>query len=388
MKKYVVMIMSLILISSVSAHILIIADTRGDFPEAYNEAKEIANNLKSNGYKILELYRENATLKNVLKGMYLADGIIYIGHGGYMEGNYDNVSRIAKPPFGLVCYDGFIFGTDDGKLKINDTNITFYPPFKSGIPVILIHTCFSTGWVDDVELTNTIETIYHFSKMFTSSGANYYASAWEYGGGIIDAFLQGARTFKEANEMNYEQIKESQIYNGTIIWRNQHGYACFVGNWDGKFPMPSEVTPYNDIEAEKWYNRLFSNSSNESVDYPLFSIILSNVGKTILPIKYYASVYTNPVNGEKVMYREYSYTLQPGSYVNITLGRFPKNYAVSTTIVTYNKNTKTINMELQERFEIEGSNGQKVVISKYLRPKSLLTYTSRFTDKGGVVDIW
>lgn len=45
-------------------------------------------------------------------------------------------------------------------------------------------------------------------------------------------------------------------------------------------------------------------------------------------------------------------------------------------------------MELQERFEIEGSNGQKVVISKYLRPKSLLTYTSRFTDKGGVVDIW
>lgn len=58
MKKYVVMIMSLILISSVSAHILIIADTRGDFPEAYNEAKEIANNLKSNGYKILELYRK------------------------------------------------------------------------------------------------------------------------------------------------------------------------------------------------------------------------------------------------------------------------------------------------------------------------------------------
>jgi PKD repeat protein len=129
----------------------------------------------------------------------------------------------------------------------------FYAPFKSNIPVILLHACFSTGWVENNEVSNSIETIYSFSNMFTSVGANYYATAWN-GAEIVYDFLNGASNFQEANQINYEKITKETIYNGVPIWKNDHGYSAFVGDWSGKFPIASQTTPYNDVEAELWYN--------------------------------------------------------------------------------------------------------------------------------------
>jgi hypothetical protein len=58
------------------AHILIIGDSNSDIPQSYSEALSIANFLKSKGYSVVELYKDNATTKNILKGMYGADAII------------------------------------------------------------------------------------------------------------------------------------------------------------------------------------------------------------------------------------------------------------------------------------------------------------------------
>ena len=38
-------------------------------------------------------------------GMYGADAIIYVGHGGYETGHYDLNGGKATPPFALVGYD-------------------------------------------------------------------------------------------------------------------------------------------------------------------------------------------------------------------------------------------------------------------------------------------
>jgi len=52
---------------------------------------------------------------------------------------------------------------------------TFYRTSKTEYPVIILQACFSTGWVDDNQVSNPIPTIYNFASMFTGSGANYYA---------------------------------------------------------------------------------------------------------------------------------------------------------------------------------------------------------------------
>ena len=83
------------------AHILIIGDSTNDLPDTYNDTTNIAKLLKSNGYSVLELYKENATTKNILKGMYGADAIIYAGHGGFQTGNYNLKGGFASPPFAL-----------------------------------------------------------------------------------------------------------------------------------------------------------------------------------------------------------------------------------------------------------------------------------------------
>lgn len=85
------------------AHILIIGDSNNDIPTAYTEAKSIATLLKSKGYPVLELYKENATAKNILKGMYGADAIIYAGHGGYVEGNYNLKGGSCNSPICIGC---------------------------------------------------------------------------------------------------------------------------------------------------------------------------------------------------------------------------------------------------------------------------------------------
>ncbi|HOQ19255.1 MAG TPA: lysyl endopeptidase, partial [Methanothermobacter thermautotrophicus] len=63
-------IASVITLPVAEAHILIVADSLSDSPYMYDEAKKVATTLKNRGYQVLELYRNNATVKNILKGMY------------------------------------------------------------------------------------------------------------------------------------------------------------------------------------------------------------------------------------------------------------------------------------------------------------------------------
>lgn len=234
------------------AHILIIGDSEGDYSQAYDETSTLATLLKSKGYNVLELYRSNATTKNILKGMYDADAVIYAGHGGYQDGNYNMNGGTATAPFALVGSDDFIWGVGDQMREGGNRNL-FTAPFKQNIPVFLLHACFSTGWVDDKEVANPIETIYNFASMFTGAEANYYATAWN-GAEIIHDFLDGATDFASANNQNYEKITTSTVYNGTQVWRNNNGYAAFVGNWSGKFPTVAQTTAYDDAAAESWYD--------------------------------------------------------------------------------------------------------------------------------------
>ncbi len=234
------------------AHILIIGDSKGDYSQSYDETAKLATTLKSKGYDVLELYRSNATAKNILKGMYDADAVIYAGHGGYQEGNYNEIGGTAKAPFALVGSDDFVWGVGDQMREGWDPDL-FTAPFKQNIPVILLHACFSTGWVEDKEVANPIETIYNFASMFNGAGANYYATAWN-GAEIVYDFLNGATSFADANNKNYETITKNTIYNGTQVWRNDHGYAAFVGDWNGKFPTAAETTAYDDAAAENWYS--------------------------------------------------------------------------------------------------------------------------------------
>ena len=236
-----------VFLPAAEAHILLISDANN-----YNEASKIGKTLKSKGYNVLELYKENATTKNIIKGMYNADAVIYEGHGGYQSGNYDQNGGTATPPFALAGYDGFIWGVGDW-MSTGLGQKMFKPPFKKGIPVILLHTCFSDGWVEDKEVANPTETVYNFARMFTGSGANYYATGWT-GAEIVYDFVNGATSFEDANHENYEEITMYSTYNGTKVWRNGHGIAVFVGNWRGKFPTAAKTTPYNDSAAEKWYD--------------------------------------------------------------------------------------------------------------------------------------
>lgn len=246
-------------ISTSEAHILIIGDSLSDYPQTLQETQSIAHELKLRGYNVLELYQNSATTKNILKGMYDADAIIYAGHGGYQYGNYNNNGGAATAPFSLVGApassgdsSNFIWGIG-GQMREGWTGNLFEAPFKANIPVFLLHACFSTGWVEDKEVSNPVETIYNFSRMFTSAGANYYATAWN-GAEIIYDFLAGAQNFQEVNQQNYETLTYSTTYNGVEIWKNQHGYAAFVGDWLGTFPSASQTTVYDDAAAESWYN--------------------------------------------------------------------------------------------------------------------------------------
>ena len=246
----------MITLASPEAHILIIGDSRSDVPLAYNLAKSVANQLKKEGYDVLELYQSNATTKNIMKGMYNADAVIYLGHGGYQSGHYDGNGGVATPPFAIVGSNDFIWGIGDKMREGWDGNL-FKAPFKSNIPVI-IYACLSTGRVEDKEVANPIETIYNFSRMFTSTGANYYATLWlnTTNIDIIDEFLGGSPNFKDAVDKSPEAITKSTVYNGVTIWRNDHGKSAFVGNWYGKFPTITQTTPYDDKAAESWYNNV------------------------------------------------------------------------------------------------------------------------------------
>jgi hypothetical protein len=253
-------LLMLTLLPVCEAHILIVANGDNTTPDSYAVVKETADVLKSKGYNVLELYGANATTKNILKGMYNADAVIYAGHGVFVEGHYNSNGGIATPPFGMVGSDGIIWGLDD-KMQEGNLGIQYQAPFKKNIPVILFGACFSSGWVEKNEVANPTETINSFSKMYTSSGANYYATAYvrKYQGkeivDLVAIFLNGANNWGEANKRNYGlTINRSEVYDGQTIWHNIHGYNAFVGNWNGTFPQPQQTTPYNDADAEAWYN--------------------------------------------------------------------------------------------------------------------------------------
>lgn len=241
------------------AHILIVADGDKTAPDLQVLAKNTADVLKSKGYYVLELYGDNATTKNILKGMYNADAVIYAGHGVSINGNYDDNGGQATPPFGILGSDGVIWGYEEKMLEQNSGRY-FEAPFKKNIPVILVATCFSAGWSGEYEVANPTESVYSFSQMFTSSGANYYASNYVLmyqGREIVDLvaiFLEGATNMGDANRKHISTIKQESIYNNQSIWRNDHGQTVFVGNWNSTFPTADQTTPYNDTTAEEWYN--------------------------------------------------------------------------------------------------------------------------------------
>ena len=254
-----------IFLPAAEAHILVISDSNN-----YNEASKIVKSLKNKGYHVLWLYGENATTKKIVKGMYKADAVIYEGHGGYEYGNYDQNGGTASPPFALTGSDGFIWGLGS-QMSTGLGQKTFTAPFKKNIPVILLHACFSDGWVENKEVANPTATVYNFARMFTGAGANYYATGYD-GAQIIYDFLNGAKNFEDANNKNYEKITKYTSYNGTKIWRNDHGIAAFVGNWNGKFPTAAQTTAYNDAAAEKWYDSNAAGSALGNVDWNILKM--------------------------------------------------------------------------------------------------------------------
>lgn len=226
------------------------------------DAKEIAAALKAKGYtgnKLVELYGKDATSTNILKAMYNADAVIYIGHGGFQSGHYNGNGGTATPPFSLVgseASDGsdFIWGIGDN-MRQGWNGELFTAPFKSNIPVFLFHACFSTGDVGGTQVANPVQTIYNFASMFNGAGANYYASAY-YGGDIIDEFLSGATNFWDANNKisSVEKLAKKSLYLDSSIYRSSNNAVAFSGNWSGTFPSLSQVTSYNSSAANAWYN--------------------------------------------------------------------------------------------------------------------------------------
>jgi CARDB len=303
------------------AHILIIGDSNNDIPTAYSEANSIATLLKSKGYPVLELYKENATTKNILKGMYGADAIIYAGHGGYIYGNYNLKGGSATPPFALVGSNDFIWGIGN-KMREGFDGKLFTAPVKNNIPVILLESCFSTGWVDNHQVSNPTSTIYNFASMFIGSGANYYASAWTGEGlDLVKSLISGEmKNFAEYNSKNeYEKIVKSTLYNNTNIWRNSGGYSSFVGNWLGTFPKVLQTTKYNDSAAELWYNSDRSKNPYQS-DLTVSEVVAPKNGIKGLKINVLSTI-KNLVNAASSSFYVNFYLKKNSTSKNIYIGQ-------------------------------------------------------------------
>ena len=305
------------IVPSSDAHILIIASN--STPQIDNELQSTANVLTSKGYNVLLLTSSNDTTQNIIEGMYNADAVIYGGHGGYMTGNYNGNGGPATPPFAIVGSNNFIWGVGSEMREGFNGNL-FKAPFKSGAPVIVVHACFSTGWVDNNQVSNPIETVYDFSQMFTDAGANYYASGYSgnYQGtaivDIVDQFLNGASNFGTANKMNTgKTITQSTIYNNETIWRNNNGYNVFIGNWNATFPKPNQTSPYNNKAAETWYDKTFNgndntnltvsstNPTNESTGVSLTTPVTITFNQNILADYNLANIYIKNLTTGKIV---------------------------------------------------------------------------------------
>lgn len=274
--------------------ILIIGDPEDNRPTYYQEAQKTAQYLKVHGYEVKELYNEDATSKNILKGMYDADGIIYVGQGG--GGTYNLKTGIATGPYGLTGADKPILGYGN-KMREGTSGPLFIPPFKkSGIPVIIAHACYSTGQTkgtnsyDIITVKNRLDTIYKYSHMFTAWNANYLATLKPIvrGSPLINDFVENKQPI--GSMLNYwpnrngTYLEEYYLKNNTKIWdhsgksdffsvlavpltspllsskqyinngtyttfKNLNAPSCY-----GRFPKATETTPYDDTAAEDWYN--------------------------------------------------------------------------------------------------------------------------------------
>lgn len=256
---------------SADAHILVVGSPSSDLPYDYlTDAKKIATKLKAKygSSNVVTLYGKQATAKNILMGMYNADMIIYIGHGGYIDGNYNGKGGTATPPFSLVGYasssdnsgNEFIWGIDS-KMRQGWSGTKFTAPLKPNAAALLFHACFSTGWVEGYQVHNPVPTIANFAKMF-GNGVNYYASAW-FDSEIIDTMVPGG-TFNSANSNIKDNTAERWTHNyyasdGTLVRRSSPDYpaesgVAFVGNIYGTFPSVAQITKYNPYASLAWYN--------------------------------------------------------------------------------------------------------------------------------------
>ena len=277
-KRLLITIMYFILIfstiNSINAHILLVGDSANDLPKQRQEAIAIYQVLISNGYPVVFLLGENATSENIIKGMYGADAIIYIGHGSDLN-YYKNDGGISRAPYALPTIDNVGIWTNRNllseglKLMGSAYKGNFIPPFKKGASVIFIHTCFATGWVENTYVTNLDETIYNFNIPYVNSGANVYSSGYYqvYDGGYFDGVLGqqlangggNSLTYREANNLanlddqvdtnNYKDYKNMKYYT------NKNRGSLFIGDLDS-YVLPSaiECSEYDSDAANSWYN--------------------------------------------------------------------------------------------------------------------------------------
>jgi len=269
-------------IATANAHILIVGDSTNDLPDVRKEAIFIYQKLVSDGYPILFLLGDNATAENIVKGMYGADVMIYMGHGSDL-GYYDNDGGISKPPYSLPTVDGVGIWTSGSYLSegLNlfglDFNAKFVPPLKKGASVIFLHTCFATGGVEDTIVANPDETIYNFNIPYVNSGANVYSSGYFqfyeesyfqfYGNGYFDGVLgqelanggENSLTFWEANNLaNWDDKVDTSYYkeyNNMKYYVGDNNGSLFIGNLDSNvLPPASECEEFDLKAANLWYN--------------------------------------------------------------------------------------------------------------------------------------
>jgi len=276
-------------IASVNAHILIVGDSSNDLPEIRQEAILIYQKLVSDGYPVVFLLGENATAENIIKGMYGADAMIFLGHGGdlgyYNNNNYNNINgSISKPPYYIPTIDDVGIWTSKSYLSegLNlfgfDYKGKFIPPFKKGASVFFIHTCFATGWVEESFVANPDETIYNFNIPYVNSGANVYSSGYfqAYGGGYFFGVLgeelanggEKSLTFRKANNLAYDDKFDTnnyKEYNDMKFYTHGNYNSLFIGDLDANvLPAASECSEYDSEAADSWYN------SGKPTDDPIY----------------------------------------------------------------------------------------------------------------------
>lgn len=306
-----ILLLSMSILSTVDAHILIVGDSTGDLPDERKETIAIYNKLVSDGYPVICLIGENATAEKIIKGMYGADAVIYVGHGSDL-GFYQNDGGVSRPPYCIPTYDEVGIWTSKNILSegLNfwglDYNGKFIPPFKKGASVVFLHTCFATGWVEDTLVSNPDETIYNFNLPYVNAGANVYSTGYyQVYNNIFDGVLgqeldNGGETsisFKKANDnlINMDDKVDTNSYkeyNSMEFYSNDNYDSLFIGNLNSSvLPKAEECSEYNYTSAKKWYDSgkptndtiydesiSFDNLNDDAYSNDLFDLFFNYLG--------------------------------------------------------------------------------------------------------------